>query len=68
MEPRQFTSSDQAEAKVYSLSPQYLPTPEEIAAACRAIQSEWTETERLTRKMSSKVSSTSGDTSPQPHT
>jgi hypothetical protein len=29
--------------------PDYCPTPEEIAAACRQIQSEWSEGERLRR-------------------
>lgn len=37
------TATDQAIEK------NYLPSPEEIAAACREIQAEWTESERRRR-------------------
>lgn len=45
---------DDAEA---AISEPYLPTPEEIAAACREIRKEWSEEERRKRAGLSSVSS-----------
>ena len=39
--------------KSRGMQPDYLPTPDEIAEACRRIQMEWTPEERMRRTMGS---------------